>query len=388
MKLEWRGDNQKSVRVEEPLAQIIAGEGKFDGELSRVGHGLQRCYLLALLQELSGNDDTSGPRLILGVEEPELHQHPPQARHLADVLVKLSTLNSQIIVSTHSPFFVNGERVQDVRLIRKDGTTSAVAVTYVTLEQLAQTIGAAKKETPAIPTAMELKMQQALLPSLNEIFFSRVVVLVEGLEDVAYLTCYLNLLELWEEFRRYGCHIVSADRKSNILNPLAIAKHLQIPVFVVFDSDGHKALNNSGNRAKHEKDNLAILRLRGYDTQPAFPADTFWSGDTVMWKSEVGEIVKEEMAEKRHAILEQTRAQFGQEGDLEKTALFVAAYLTKAWSAGVKSPSLEKACKLVIAYAKNPAVATKTLANPKPPEEKTASYAPAQAKEAQKVTPN
>jgi len=49
-----------------------------------MGHGLQRSYLLALLQELAGSEAPNAPTLILGCEEPELYQHPPQARHLAD----------------------------------------------------------------------------------------------------------------------------------------------------------------------------------------------------------------------------------------------------------------------------------------------------------------
>jgi predicted ATP-dependent endonuclease of OLD family len=103
LKLEWKQDLDKSVRVDEPLAHIIAGEGDFKGELARFGHGLQRSYLLALLHELASVDDNVSPRLILGCEEPELYQHPPQARHLATVLQRLSTGNSQIIISTHNP---------------------------------------------------------------------------------------------------------------------------------------------------------------------------------------------------------------------------------------------------------------------------------------------
>lgn len=366
VKLEWRANAERSIKVEEPLAQIIAGEGGFDGELSRFGHGLQRCYLLALLQELSGNDDMAGPRLILGCEEPELHQHPPQARHLADVLYRLSTLNSQVIVSTHSPYFVSGERVQDVRLIRKDVKSHAVSVSNVSLEHLAVTIGEAREEKPMIPSAMELKMQQALLPSLNELFFTRVLVLVEGLEDVAYITCYLNLLNLWQEFRRQGCHLVSADSKSHMLHPLAVAKHLQIPAFAIFDSDGDKPDNKSGSRKKHELDNTSILRLRGYETQSPFPDDTFWAHDTIMWKSEIGIVTREELGDDLLPILEKTRVQFGQVTGLDKTALFISAFLTAAWESGLKSSSLEQACRAILTFARNPISAPLIKAQPKP----------------------
>ena len=51
---------------------------------------------------------------------------------------------------------------------------------------------------------MAAKIHQCLQPSTNGMFFSPTVVLVEGLEDAAYLAAYLNLLEKWEEFRRIG----------------------------------------------------------------------------------------------------------------------------------------------------------------------------------------
>jgi hypothetical protein len=76
--LKWNTDERKSVQVQKPLAGIQTGEDGFLGSLSRMGHGLQRSYLLALLQELAEGEESGGPTLVLGVEEPELYQHPPQ----------------------------------------------------------------------------------------------------------------------------------------------------------------------------------------------------------------------------------------------------------------------------------------------------------------------
>ena len=85
LKVAWQQDSAKAVKVDPPLAGIVAGECGFEGNLARFGHGFQRSYLLALLQELASSDDKAAPTLILGCEEPELYQHPPQARHLAGV---------------------------------------------------------------------------------------------------------------------------------------------------------------------------------------------------------------------------------------------------------------------------------------------------------------
>jgi len=104
IKLQWQQDLQRSIRVEEPFAEIVTSEGIFEGKLCRFGHGLQRSYLLALLQELSSCDDLEGPILILGCDEPELFQHPPQARYLFSIFQKLSEANSQVVLCTHSPY--------------------------------------------------------------------------------------------------------------------------------------------------------------------------------------------------------------------------------------------------------------------------------------------
>jgi putative ATP-dependent endonuclease of OLD family len=352
VKLEWRGDPSKSVRIDEPLAEIVAGEGDFQGQLARFGHGLQRSYLLALLQELAGSDDAAAPTLILACEEPELHQHPPQARHLADVLYALSKRNSQIILSTHSPHFVSGQRFEDIRLIRKEPSTNQARVSHVSLEEIGQSLAAVKGGAIPPANATMAKIHQALHPGINEMFFSKVIVLVEGGEDVAYTSTYLALLGLWDEFRRLGCHFVAAGSKSHMIQPLAIAKKLQIPSFVIFDSDGHRADRN-GSRAMHAADNTAILKLCGVSNPHPFPSQTLWENGTVMWPSEIDRVVAEDLGVKDcQAIRESVRSHYGRVGGLNKNALFISDVLTAAWKAGKRSPVLEKLSTSIMAFAR------------------------------------
>ena len=116
--MEWSSDPAKSVKLEEPVAGIKTGEGDFLGNLARMGHGLQRSYLLALLQELAASEVSDAPTLLLGVEEPELYQHPPQAHHLAEVFGKMAEGNNQVLITTHSPMFVSGDGFENTRLVR------------------------------------------------------------------------------------------------------------------------------------------------------------------------------------------------------------------------------------------------------------------------------
>ena len=344
LRLQWKQDPEKSVRVEEPWAHILAGEGDFEGELARFGHGLQRSYLLALLQELAGTDDATGPTLILACEEPELYQHPPQARHLAAVLNTLSHGNAQVIVSTHDPLFVSGQGFEDVRMIRKDVGQRHSAVSHMSFDKISQAVAAATGQQPVQPEGTLAKIHQALQPALNEMFFTRRLILVEGLEDTAYLLSCLNLLDKADEFRRLGGHIVASNGKSELLRPLVIARHMGIPTYVIFDADADKPDNN-GRRAKHEKDNSALLVLLGKAGDDPLPAATSSGRGFTMWHSDIGAIVEADIGKDEWAAYRTEADQrYGHAGGLRKNSLHIGASLAFAWEAGKRPASLLQVC--------------------------------------------
>ncbi len=353
LRLQWKQDPDKSVRVEEPWAHILAGEGDFEGELARFGHGLQRSYLLALLQELAGTDAVGGPTLILACEEPELYQHPPQARHLAAVLNKLSRGNAQIIVSTHDPLFVSGEGFEDVRMVRKDAGSRCSSVSHMSFAEIAQSVAVATGEQPVKPEGALAKVHQALQPALNEMFFTRRLILVEGLEDAAYLLAYLNLLEMSEEYRRMGCHIVAANGKSELLQPLVIAKNMKIPTYLVFDADADKPDKN-GSQAKHEKDNKALLNLVGKPNENPMPAKTIWGDGFTTWHSDIGAVVEAEIGNDDWIRFRaDADKRYGHAGGLRKHSLHIGASLAFAWDAGKRSTSLEWLCTAILSQDNN-----------------------------------
>jgi predicted ATP-dependent endonuclease of OLD family len=358
IRLEWWQDPQRAISIQEPTAQIVAGEDSFEGELCRLGHGLQRSYLLALLQELASTDDAGGPRLLLGCEEPELYQHPPQARHLFHVFQTLTEANTQVIVSTHSPLFVSGQMFEDVRLIQKDPLTKATRVGSLTFAQIAASISAATGEAVIKPQGMQAKLQQTLQANLNEMFFTQRLILVEGLEDIAYITAYLHLSGQWEEYRRRGCHLIAADGKDKIIQPLAIANAMGIRTIVVFDSDGERYAIAPGEdpqghiattRPMHVRDNKAILTLCGIASLDPFPAQTFFADRVVMWHSDIGSVVKADIGEQdwQHFRAQADQA-LGQPRGLQKNGMHIALALAKAWDAGKRSTHLDQLCTRIL----------------------------------------
>jgi hypothetical protein len=148
LKLDWGEFEPPEIRTPEAIVTLI--EDNFEGEISRKGHGLQRALILTLLQHLAtiipeereeeeekdieevtdsiGESQKSllGPDLILAIEEPELYLHPSRCRYMCELLVRLAAVpghglggQNQIIYTTHSPYLINLNRFDEIRVIRK-----------------------------------------------------------------------------------------------------------------------------------------------------------------------------------------------------------------------------------------------------------------------------
>ena len=348
----WLSDTAKAVVLQQPVAGVKTGEGDFLGSLARMGHGLQRSYLLALLQELASSEAADAPTLILGCEEPELYQHPPQARHLADVFITLSSGNNQILVTTHSPLFVSGDGFEDTRLVRRPSNNAGSQVKALTFQNLCARIrGALGEDQDRRTEGLIAKIHQALRPGIAEMFFARVPVLVEGLEDVAYITTELHLSDQWSEFRRLGCHLIPVNGKDKLVQPLAIAVELGLPVFTVFDADGDT--QRQDHRIKHERDNRALIALLGASLAP-FPAASVVALNHAIWQTNLGDSVKSDFGANYERLTNSARVSYAHERGLEKHELFIAEWVTAGRSEGLTSPTLQRLCSAILAFARTP----------------------------------
>jgi len=355
LRLTWQQDPNSSVKVAEPFAKIIAGESSFEGDLVRFGHGFQRSYLLALLQELAGADDVTAPCLLLGIEEPELYQHPPQARHLAGTLVKLSAGNAQVMLTTHSPYFVSGEYFESVRMVRRNVTTKRTGVRMTKLVDVATKYAGATAAKLVKPVGAMAKIHQALQPGLNEMFFTQRLILVEGLEDLAYLMSWLTLSDRMEEFRRLGGHIVPVHGKSELLRPLIIAQALGIPVYVLFDADGDK-LEKDAWKKDHTRDNLGLLKLLGGDEAQVFPSTVYHGSNWTIFPADLGAAVDAEIVaslgqEGFNKIKNESLGAFENEKGLGKNYLQIGTKLAKTFDAGCKPQSLDELCSRLLSFS-------------------------------------
>ncbi|NEU12970.1 ATP-binding protein, partial [Methylobacterium sp. BTF04] len=146
--LKWKATEDFVVPL--PIADVLLQEDGFEGPVDRKGHGLQRAFILTLLQHLAKASSESDsqqntdsdidsltvgkeltqqyalPGLILAIEEPELYQHPTKQRHFSKVLTQISggtlpgvATQTQVIFASHSSLFVSMDRFEEIRLARR-----------------------------------------------------------------------------------------------------------------------------------------------------------------------------------------------------------------------------------------------------------------------------
>ena len=345
--VQWKKDTDKAIKIEEPSAAISLGERGFEGELSRFGHGLQRSYMLALLQELNTIDETNAPTLILCIEEPELYQHPPQARYLAETLQELIHDNTQVMVCSHSPLFIPKNSFEKVRVIRESGNPIESLNSFIKYENLSDFLTSIGSK-PVNNKGIIAKLFPYLSPSINEMFFCRVPVFVEGIEDIAYIKTYLELMDLSGQFRASGMHLINADKKSNIITPAAVLKLLNINGFMVYDSDTDcKEIH----QVEHKRDNKKLLTIQGYDTDDEFQESNIVKPNLWAWKTNAGKEIKNEIPN-WDIYYTTSCAEFGNAADLHKNPMVIARTLEIAWEARETSSSLIKLIENIIEFGK------------------------------------
>jgi len=273
VKLIWlTGD---VIEIPMPSANIKLVEDEYPSSVERTGHGLQRAFILTMLQHLAvvqapvqknmdekenemdevpkGQPSLKVPNLIIGIEEPELYQHPNRQRHLSKILLKLATGSikgvagcTQIIYTTHSPLFVDITRFDKVRRLHKiceeANKPKQTKVFCTNLDEINKIIGVRD---------LEPRIQTLMTPWMNEGFFADVAVVVEGTEDRAVILEVATTMGY--DLESMGISVIPCQSKNNLIKSIAIFSNFKIPVYAIWDSDYE---NEQVKRVNHK-----LLRL-------------------------------------------------------------------------------------------------------------------------------
>ncbi|MDQ0043577.1 ATP-dependent nuclease [Variovorax boronicumulans] len=271
-----------------PDATVSVSEDNFSVPVRYTGHGLQRAVVLSLLEQLSltpvpqvnpANTDTNTenanftdriPDLILAIEEPELYLHPARSRYLAKILRGLAIRaedalapSTQVLYVTHSPYFLEVQHFNEIRICRKTLADPATAPRHTAFTQFSKKQAAEELariwERPAEEFTEQAFVSRAapvLNTIVNEGFFADVVVVVEGESDVAALWAMQELMSAgWDQL---GIVLIPVGGKNNLDRAVVAFRGFGISTYFIFDGDKVE------NKTAHT--NRAYTRMGGLDS--------------------------------------------------------------------------------------------------------------------------
>lgn len=355
VEIEWAAPGEVSFPT--PRAEVRLAEHGYYSSVANSGHGLQRTFVLSMLQQLAreqSNRITDNnpelediPNLVLCIEEPELYQHPIRARNFAKVLSDIASgaipgvaNTTQVIYTTHSPYFVGIDRFHQIRVFQKldNGPDSprVTRVTQVTKVAVAQRIGEihnpGRDEQRNTWESIRAKLHTIMSPIINEGFFSDTVVLVEGEEDRGALLG--TALVLGHDLEAEGVSVIPCGGKANIDRPLIIFRQFGIKTFVLWDSDSDK---EQGATVNHRL--LRLVNQPVVDYPPTQIRQMF-----ACFEQRLHRTLLEELGERKYSDISQACHQEQQQeiyGDETKNPLVIAQILQKAADQNIHCATLE-----------------------------------------------
>lgn len=232
-----RSEPLKPQRVQFDVSVL---DSALETRVERQGHGFQRALLIAALKMLGerGRREATHGVMCLAIEEPELFQHPLQARSFAAVLRGLAEdvpKGVQVSYATHSPYFIEAKSFHQVRRVTRQSIVGGASKVIVR----GSTVGDVVARLSAFldPESIQRQLDGVCLGALGEGFFADVVLLVEGSTDRAVLAgaAARDSVPLLLD----GIFIGEAGGKTRLLLPYAIFDEIGIPVYLVADNDSH-----------------------------------------------------------------------------------------------------------------------------------------------------
>lgn len=223
------------------------------------GHGLQRCIIFSLLQALilnerkqlvEGEGGVEAPinPIILAMEEPELYIHPQLGKLFYDVLLSFSK-KDQVIYTTHSPRFIDVYEYESIALVTKTKTEGT------------KLINCDFSAFSGLPDKKVFKGLTQLNTDVNELFFARNVIVVEGPEDKIAITETLRKLnKIDTRLEEIDVTAIAAGGKQSIPFFTRVLKAFKINYAILHDLDIIPEMKKE-EKDIHEKTNKEIATL-------------------------------------------------------------------------------------------------------------------------------
>jgi len=380
--LDWADVQVPDLKLPTASSRLI--EDEFEGDIDKKGHGLQRALLITLLQyiaqiplaELTAAPEESDggtlaasnsapqiirPSLILAIEEPELYLHPLRCKYLAGLFSELtspedeqSVVRNQIIYSSHSPYFVDLQSFETIRILRKTKTSDLpVAVSNVSsfpIETALQRLAEIANLNPEDVTEQSFKAHIVPVMSsiVNEGFFADLVVLVEGFGDAGIFTKLQDLMKT--DWITIGVAVIPIEGKTKLDRPALIFQELGIPVYLIFDGDKQ----NQGTKQEDGTTRMNRLLLRFLDSPEEDFPKTQVNSNWAVFERDIEDELKRELGEESYVSLRQRVAdEFGFErpDQVTKSLHCSAKFIELIYEEGKRVTVLEEVIEAITTLA-------------------------------------
>jgi hypothetical protein len=245
-------------------------DGTVQTTVSGQGHGFQRALLIAALKMVAerGRQDPDSGTILLAIEEPELYQHPSQARSFGRNLRRLAEEPDQalqVVYATHSPWFIEPGAFHQIRRLRRvihDGEPRTV-VTAASHQRVIDTLAGIVSEA-----TVRKQIDKACPQQLAEAVFADSIILVEGETDKALFDA---VAVRDGGFATRNAAIVDVSGKDSLPLCRAILDSLDIPTLLVADNDldhrldaGDEQTDNARQaESRARRSNRRLLRAIG-----------------------------------------------------------------------------------------------------------------------------
>lgn len=272
------------------------------------GTGMIRAAVFGMLRFrqkwLSDREDGFARSLIICFEEPEIYLHPSAANQMRDAIYDLSSSNSQIIASTHSPFIIDISRKPRQVLNRLTEDSNSITAKSFSVTDSFKSLQSNDKDY--------VKMLLKIDDYIARVFFTNHVVIVEGdTEDILIRESlsrlpkeqYLNVVSKFE--------IVKARGKAAIIGLVKYLISMDIKPIVVYDRDqgiaGAEVFNNPIKEAVGESGRIVLMKENvedeiGYKADSEKPLKAYlqtkswenkWEDIPENWRLKMKEIFEE-----------------------------------------------------------------------------------------------
>lgn len=226
--------------------QILATDPNQSDEpldLGELGEGSRNTVLIALLRSYAINfrNTPEGISGILALEEPEIFLHPQARRHLYHVLRTIADAGIQVIISTHSASFIDTEHFDSIGQVTKlpddehEGRTHTT-LTLVSKHDLVNHCIATGVPPEKVTTANITEFYRTTSNyRLNEAFFAKYIILVEG--DTEELTIPEYLKTAGIDCDLQGISLIAVSGKNQLPKYWRLFSCFTPNLLCLFDAD-------------------------------------------------------------------------------------------------------------------------------------------------------